>query len=258
MSKQKNNIKKLLALISKLPSNKSKKKITKKKNPYYGVIDIETTLDKNIVQIALSTYSKKLENIKNYEYIVKGDKQDYYKQISLEKIKNGNLLKDVIKDLQNNIDECEIIIGHNVSQFDIPILSKNGLKCNRIIHDTMKCTKDFVNVKNKKGHLKQPNLKELYVKCFKEDPEIESQHNATYDIKITWECYKYLTENKLINFINRKFKDKPEKNYIDFGRFKGQTVDEVYKTDPSYLKWMLDTESSKFEKYKPEIIKLFG
>jgi len=174
------------------------------------ILDIETTTNGNlIIQIAYIIINFKFEEIIRRNMIIKNDKNeiDHYKQITKEEVKYGMDPINVHKILQNDLNKCKRIIGHNIRCFDIPkimlFFKKINLKTKfpEDVIDTMTKTRVLLNLKGKSGRLKSPKLEELYEFLFKKKVNKEKQHNAFYDVLITLECYKKLIENKILYFL---------------------------------------------------------
>lgn len=164
-------------------------------------LDIETDKEQNILQIAYNIYDN--NNIllcsKDF-YIYDGiHSKPFYPTINEEDIiKKGISLKDASDIITMDINNTDIIIGHNIIQFDLVHINKlnakfdNNIKNNIIIHDTMKESKNIVNAKDKIGRLKNPRLEEMLI--FLCNKSVENYHNALGDIIATFDCYKILCD----------------------------------------------------------------
>jgi hypothetical protein len=175
------------------------------------ILDIETDGFDNIIQVAYKMYDTdmKVIKIKNI-YINDGIHfTDYYKRISKETIVNKGITpKEASKILYNDINNTNILIGHNIKSFDYEKIKNyinryynDKFKDTIIFHDT--CTNDkicsIVGAKNKNNRIKKPRLEELYKFLFPDENIItDSTHTADYDVEITEKCYnKIQSEYKL-------------------------------------------------------------
>lgn len=164
------------------------------------VLDIETDGHNHILQIAYNMYNS--DNTLIYKkniYVYDGiHYKPFYPVISEEDIINkGISLKDASKIVSTDINNTNILIGHNMIGFDylrIKELIKpyDILKDTIIIHDTMIESKFIVNALNKLGKIKYPKLSELTQ--FLLNKQFDNQHDATSDIDATFECYKILCD----------------------------------------------------------------
>ena len=129
-------------------------------------------------------------------------------KISREKLNNeGVNISDALIDFNARVDECDLLVGHNIS-FDRDIIFVECLR-NRVKQNftqfyregkkvkpeycTMNNTKKFCGFlrKNSYGHeyYKNPKLGELYNKLFPNNPSPNNLHNSLQDSVITLACY---------------------------------------------------------------------
>jgi hypothetical protein len=166
------------------------------------VLDIETDGKCHIVQIAYSIYDKNMNKIKSKNMLINNGKYiiDYYKKFNYSTINREGLQPiNALKILQEDMNECNYIIGHNICS-DIGCIQKFAIKNNfdfdivakitgdfQII-DTMKVSKQLLDLKDKNGRLKNPKLSELYSFLHNNNIDENKQHSADYDIETTLEC----------------------------------------------------------------------
>ena len=142
-----------------------------------------------------------------HDYILcnRGFTIDYYKKFTKDDIKKfGISPKLVLEKLNDDIELCDAIIGHNIA-FDIRKLNiycdSFGLKfnCPKQIIDTMSMSRNIVNAKCKNNRIKNPKLIEV-CNFFKLEIKEEEFHDAFYDVDCTLQCYIklliYQAENK--------------------------------------------------------------
>jgi hypothetical protein len=165
------------------------------------VIDIETDGGDHILQVSYNIYDVNNEFIEHINiYIYDGvHSTPYYPTISSEDIIQYGLTPEKASEIiVNHINQCRIVIGHNVKQFDLVKIKKMihpfhyEIKPDIIIHDTMLESTDILKIKSYRGY-KYPKLIELYKFLFQK--EFDNQHNAIDDVNATFECYKKLCDD---------------------------------------------------------------
>ena len=165
------------------------------------VLDIETDKYQNILQIAYNAYDKNNSLLYSKDFYVYDGihSTPFYPTISEKDIiEKGLPLIDTSDIVTTDINNTNIIIGHNISGFDLIHINKlnslfnNKIKDNLIVHDTMTESKNIVKAVNKNGNIKNPRLEEmLQFLCNK---KVENYHNALGDIMATFECYQILCD----------------------------------------------------------------
>ena len=172
------------------------------------VLDIETTGLSNtdyIIQIAYDVYDSNMNCLSNHNYLINENvnKTDFFNRFTLDEIKQKGLSAEVVlNQLTNILSECKYIIGHNIS-FDVDKINsyykKYNLEC--IMPKsicTMKSSKYKLKLENSKGWIKNPKLSELYKYYYDTNANEDTLHDASYDINITFLCFKKLVEDGLI------------------------------------------------------------
>ena len=164
------------------------------------VLDIETDGLDNILQIAYNMYDDNNNLIHSKEIYIYDGK--YSKQYFVGTINEKDIIEKGISPenasniITNDLNNTNIIIGHNIKSFDLRCIKKlndkfnNKIKDTLIIHDTMVSSKDIVKAKDKKDRIKNPRLEEMLM--FLCNKTVENYHNALGDINATFECYKIL------------------------------------------------------------------
>ena len=127
----------------------------------------------------------------------------YHKLTNLFLEKNGLPIETVLSNLSNNLDKVDTLVGQNIISADISAIRKEAIGCglwynnlrNKIktknIYDTMFAFRD-------KNPEEKSSLDSIYKFLF--DKEMTDHHNALYDCKVTFECFKKMVEE------NYKFK----------------------------------------------------
>lgn len=169
-----------------------------------------------IVQLSWILFDTYTNECKINDHIIKVDDipEDSYKIHGIttrySQLRGENLI-DVMDIFDADVNECDIILGHNV-QFDKKIYIVECIRNNRMApftvngvsrpeYCTMKKSIKFCNItavnKDGKKYLKYPKLSELYEKIFGSYPK--SMHNATVDCLACLRCYGLLQYN--IDFV---------------------------------------------------------
>lgn len=164
-----------------------------------------------IIQIAYDIYNHDLTLIKHCDYLINENinKTNFFRRFTLTEIKSKGLdVKTVLTFLNSDLNKCKYIVGHNIKDFDIAEIRKYMIKYKLDfvvpeIIDTICDTGKILKLKDRKGHIKRPSLKEL---CdhFNVDYNDSIAHNGSTDIYYSFEVFKRLLKNKIIyqNFIN--------------------------------------------------------
>tara|TARA_B100001093_G_scaffold515667_1_gene592486 strand:+ start:604 stop:1248 length:645 start_codon:yes stop_codon:yes gene_type:complete len=119
--------------------------------------------------------------------------------ISQEK---GINIEYVLRSLKSAVNECDLIIGHNIN-FDKNIVLVELTRNNMVnifkgknfyctMHGSKNICKIPINIKGKDMY-KYPKLIELYKFYFNNDPE--NLHNSMYDVLVTLRCFGMLKYN---------------------------------------------------------------
>ncbi len=177
--------------------------------------------------------------------------------ITEKMIKDKPKFKDsiVYNDLKERFSRGDIFIAHN-AKFDIDMIEKEGLKVGSFI-DTLKIARYLDNESKIESYAMQYLRYLLGI-------EIEATaHDAWGDIlvleKLFYRLLKKLMESQDIskNEALEKMIDislKPSLiKIINFGKHKGEKLEDIAKNDPGYLKWLLN-EKMKDEKNEEDWI----
>ena len=187
----------------------------------YIIFDVETTgLPKNyrlspkvvdnwpyIVQfswIIVNDYKKTERSfiIKPDGYVIP-DESIRIHQISNEKaIKEGILLKEVLEKFQNDCENINSLIAHNL-HFDKSVILASCYRLdyklssfiNKKLVCTMKSTTDLCKIPGKYGY-KYPRLEELHIFLFGKVPD-GVLHDSLVDSRITLKCYEELLRKSI-------------------------------------------------------------
>lgn len=160
--------------------------------------------------------------------------------------------KEVAKLLAKEIEGADLA-GFNSNRFDIPLLAEEFLRAGV---DIDLSRRKFIDVQVIYHKLEQRTLSAAYK--FYCDKELEDAHTAEADTRATYEVLKaqleryqtvlkndvaflseYSSFNRNVDFAGRIVYDENNVPMFNFGKYKGKSVVDVLKRDPSYYAWMM-------------------
>ena len=172
--------------------------------------------------------------------------------ISNEDVKDCPTFKEIAKSLAKWMEGCDFA-GYNSIKFDIPLLAEEFLRVG-IDFDFRK--RNLVDVQNIFHKMEQRTLSAAYK--FYCNKDLENAHSALADTRATYEVLMaqldmypddlqndiaYLSEfsrrNRNVDFAGRVVYNEQGQEVINFGKYKGQLVAEVFKRDPGYFSWVM-------------------
>ena len=148
---------------------------------------------------------------------------------------------NVLDIFQESLQQCDVIIGHNI-EYDVKVIlcelyrygkETDGLESIQQFC-TMKQSVEFCGFETYNGD-RYPKLQELYSKLFHQP--FENAHDAYCDVKATAECFWALLDNGSINKVDFQFLlleseiSSTIKSYINNAR---KCVDKFIKTSNDY------------------------
>ena len=136
----------------------------------------------------------------------------------------GINIVDALKDFNECLKVCDIVVGHNIS-FDKRLIFvecfrhnvkqyftefKDNVMIQKPEFCTMKNTNEFCKLERlsatNKVYYKHPKLSELYEKLFPNEPLPKDLHNSLVDVAMTIRCYLKYIYNFDIKEVNDTFK----------------------------------------------------
>ena len=171
--------------------------------------------------------------------------------ISDEDVKDAPTFKSIAKSLATQIEGCDLA-GYNSNRFDIPLLAEEFLRAGVDI-DLMK--RKFVDVQTIFHKKEQRTLSAAYK--FYCNLELEDAHTAEADTKATYEILQaqldrysdlqndiqFLSEYSAfgnnVDFAGRVIYNDKKQEVINFGKYKGRLVEDVFAEDPGYYGWII-------------------
>lgn len=174
--------------------------------------------------------------------------------ITDEDVKDCPTFKQVAKDLAQVFLGCDIA-GFNSNRFDVPLLMQEfsyaGVNIDLARHK-------FIDVQNIFHKMEQRTLVAAYkFYCGK---DLTEAHSANADTRATYEVLKaqldryptlkndiaFLSEfssmNKNADLMGRIIFNEAGNEVFNFGKYKGEEVEKVFRRDPGYYSWMMQGE----------------
>jgi DNA polymerase-3 subunit epsilon len=171
--------------------------------------------------------------------------------ITDEDVKDAPTFKLIAKSLAAQIEGCDLA-GYNSNRFDIPLLAEEFLRAEVDI-DMMK--RKFVDVQTIFHKKEQRTLAAAYK--FYCNADLENAHTAEADTKATYEILQsqldrypdlvndvqFLSEYSAfgnnVDFAGRVIYNEKNQEVINFGKYKGRLVEDVFRDDPGYYGWII-------------------
>lgn len=169
-----------------------------------------------------------------------------------EDVKDCPSFKQLAHTIVSLLDHCDLG-GYNSSKFDIPLLVEEFLRAE--IEFDIEDRKN-VDVQNIFFKMEQRTLSAAYQ--FYCNKELKDKHSAEGDVKATHEVlmaqleryselqpnvaflHKFSSMNESVDLAGRIVRDKKGVEIFNFGKHKGKSVTEVFKSEPSYYNWMME------------------
>ena len=171
--------------------------------------------------------------------------------------------KEVAKNIARDIEGCDLA-GFNSNRFDIPVLAEEFLRAGVDIDMTKR---KFVDVQVIFHKMDQRSLSAAYkFYCGK---DLTEAHSAEADTLATYEVLKaqldrygelqndvaalaeFSTRAESADFAGRILYNEKGEEVFGFGKYKGRSVAEVFRVEPSYYSWMMNGD---FPLYTKKII----
>lgn len=183
--------------------------------------------------------------------------------ISDEDVKNCPTFKQIAKSLAAEIKGCDLA-GFNSNRFDIPLLAEEFLRADV---DIDLSRRKFVDVQTIYHKMEQRTLSAAYK--FYCDKDLSNAHTASADTMATYEVLKaqldrypevlkndvnFLSEfssfNNNVDFAGRMVYNEKGEPVVNFGKYKGRRVVDVFDKDPSFYDWMQKSDFTQDTKHQ--------
>ncbi len=190
--------------------------------------------------------------------------------ITDDDVKDAPKFSEVAKSLIRVFEGCDFA-GYNSNKFDLPLLAEEFLRADADI-DLKK--RKFVDIQVIFHKKEQRTLSAAYK--FYCDKDLLNAHSAEADTKATFEILKaqldrytdlpndidelskYSSQNRNVDFLGRIIYDEEGYEVFNFGKYKGQRVEDILKRDLGYYGWMMNGQFPLHTKNVLTAIKLRG
>jgi len=180
--------------------------------------------------------------------------------ITNEDVKDAPTFEEIAGEVYELIKDA-YLIGFNSNRFDLPVLVEELLRAGMEITLKENKTIDVQTI----YHKKEPRTLSAAYK-FYTGKDLEDAHSAEADVKATWEILKaqvdkygdiptdldglatYSTHNKHADFQGRIIYDEQGREVINFGKYKGRLLEEVFEKDPGYYGWLMQADFPLYTK----------
>ena len=171
--------------------------------------------------------------------------------ITDEDVKDKPLFKEIAKTLAKDFEGCDFA-GFNSNRFDIPLLMEEFLRAG-VDFDISK--RKFIDIQTIFHKMEQRTLTAAYK--FYCDEDLDNAHSANADTEATYEVLqaqldrypnlendvdflsKFSSQNRNVDLAGRIILNDNNVEVFNFGKYKGQPVEEVLKRDSGYFGWMM-------------------
>lgn len=170
--------------------------------------------------------------------------------ITDEMVKDAPTFKQVANEVKQFLENCDMG-GYNSNRFDVPMLIEEFMRAGLEFSTE---GRKMVDVQKIFHQMEQRTLSAAYkFYCSK---NLEDAHSAEADATATWEILlaqidkypllgntvesivKFTGEDDIVDFARRMIKQNGIEVF-NFGKHKGKSVTEVFKTEPQYYDWMM-------------------
>jgi len=153
------------------------------------------------------------------------------------------------------------IAGYNSNKFDVPLLAEEFIRAG-VDFDLKK--RNFVDVMSIFMKKEPRNLSAAYK--FYCNADLENAHSANADTEATYEVFKaqvdrysdigndiqeiskFSTYNNNADFMGRLIYDADHNVVVNFGKYKGQKLTDIFEKDTAYYDWMMKGEFPLYTK----------
>jgi DNA polymerase-3 subunit epsilon len=180
--------------------------------------------------------------------------------ISNDDVKNEPPFKEIAKSLAQFMEGCDLA-GFNSNKFDFPLLAEEFLRAD-VDFDFRK--RKFIDVQTIFHKMEKRTLEAAYK--FYCEKDLVGAHGAEVDTIATFEVLKaqldrypdlkndvdylaeYSTHNQNVDFAGRVILDEKGVEVFNFGKYKGQPVEQIFAKEPSYYAWMMNGDFPLYTK----------
>lgn len=182
--------------------------------------------------------------------------------ITDEDVKNAPTFKMIAAELVNILRDADIA-GYNCNKFDIPLLAEEFLRADVEFDFKKRNIIDVMVIFMKK---EPRNLEAAYK--FYCNKELENAHSANADTMATFEVFaqqlekyedlgndisqisEFSSHSDYVDFAGRLIYDEQKNVIVNFGKYKGLKLSDVFAKDPAYYDWVQKGEFPLYTKKK--------
>ena len=181
--------------------------------------------------------------------------------ITNEDVANCPTFKQIAENLKKYIEGCDFC-GFNSNRFDLPLLAEEFMRAGVDV-EFFKRAK-YVDVQNIFHKKEERTLVAAYrFYCGK---DLEDAHSAAADTMATYEVLcsqldryddlensvdflsEFSTRAKTADFAGRIGIDEKGVEVFTFGKYKGQSVEDIFRKEPSYYDWIMNGDFPAYTK----------
>ena len=180
--------------------------------------------------------------------------------ITDEDVKDEPTFRQIAKSLAQYIEGCDFG-GFNSNRFDLPMLVEEFMRAGVDV-DFRK--RKFIDVQNVFHRKEQRTLVAAY--RFYCDKDLANAHSAEADTLATYEVLEaqierypdigdtveqlseFSSNGEIVDFAGRLAMNDKGEEIFTFGKYRGQSVEEVFRKEPSYYRWMMDGDFPQYTK----------
>ncbi len=180
--------------------------------------------------------------------------------ITDEDVKNEPTFKQIARSLAQFLQGCDFG-GFNSNRFDLPLLVEEFLRAGVDVDFKRFRFVDVQTIFHKK---EQRTLEAAYQ--FYCDRELKNAHSAEADTRATYEVLcaqldrygdlendidflaEYTTRDRMVDYAGRIVLNEKDEEVFSFGKYRGRKIEEVFREEPSYYKWMMDGDFPLYTK----------
>ncbi len=170
------------------------------------------------------------------------------------------MFKQVAQSIANDFKGCDIA-GYNSNSFDVPFLAEEFLRAEV---DFDFANSRFIDVQVVFHKMEKRTLEAAY--RFYCNAELANAHSANADTRATYEVLmaqldrypelqndveflsKFTKFNNNVDYAGRIVLNDKGVEVFNFGKHKGRSVEEIFRTEPSYYSWMMNGDFPLYTK----------
>jgi DNA polymerase-3 subunit epsilon len=182
--------------------------------------------------------------------------------ITDDMVKEAPLFKDIAHQLYDWMKGCDLG-GYNVAKFDLPLLAEEFARAGIQVDFT---TRKLIDVQQIFFKMESRTLSAAY--RFYCDKELENAHSAEADVMATIDVleaqldryenlendvqalHQYLGPDQIVDYARRMVRKEDGTIVFNFGKYKGQGVEDVFKREPQYYDWIMNADFPQHTKQK--------